>query len=578
MKRLILVLLMMVLCLPVAALADELLSQRGEDPQEPEGLPAEVQALLDEYNGARLSVQHVSFLLADGGQVVLTLSEGGSIVGFECQNGEWHATLMTSTMGELRPACLEYAVGDDLGFHLTSADTTTRLTYRFDGEQFRLVGWVIPGYRPVTVDGDTLTYGGQPGAGDDAFQTVLPGGVTDWPWSPDDLPLTPEEAMARAVITEQNAAETFPGYTLRRYAAYNDGRMAEAAYSRITNGVLLIKRVVFEAGMEPRVMDCMPVPLSENLLSRLETEPFDSLISCRAGESTFLTQDAFSTETFPLPEGAVLGQNRVEENSLVALVEMDGAEYLYVFERGANPVRVTQALPEDVYIDFFHAGDGNLQFEWAEQNMTASFVRRADGEWQLSWCTCYGPSADIHFTANAFGVIYHEQGGSDRMQVGTLAGGDLFSIRLSDLNGATPDLDQTGWAVVSNPDPADRLHLRTEADKASRSQGKFYNGTPVRVLRQRGDWTEVQIGFGTTARTGWMMTKYLAFDFDMDKVKDAFPELIFREEYSAEESEIGYGYWVAGVEENGSQKQYVLLGADGTVIYVPQSWLWAGNG
>lgn len=551
--------MLLVLFLPVQALADE--------------IPAQVQTLIDAYYGQRLPVEYVEITLDDGRREGLAIVESRSVFGFENVGGAWEMTLQAFVMDELYPAYPEHVVGDSLAIHIFNKDNTTRLTYRFDGSAFRLVGWVIPGYGPVTIDGETLTYG----EGEDAFSTVLPGGVTDWPYWAGELPVSPEEALARAAISEQNAAEMFPGYTLRGYTAY-DGKMADAVYSRISNGVLLIKRVGLAAGSDPRVTDCLPVPLSESLLTRLETEPFDDLISCWTGGDTFRTQDAFSHEAFPLPEGAVIKQNRIEKDSLVVLAEVEGVNYLYVFEQGANPVRITQPLPEDVHLDFFHAGSGNIQFEWAQQNMSASFTRRADGEWLLNWCTCYGPSADIHFSGNAFGITYRDEEYNERMRIGTMESRDLFSIDFSDLDGAAPDLDQTGWAVVNNPDPADRLHLRAEASKSGDSMGKFYNGTPVRVLRQKGDWTEVQIGFGTTARTGWMMTKYLSFGADMDTVDDAFPELGFREEYSAEKSKIGSGYWVVGVEESGSTEQYILLGEDGMVMYVPQSWLWGGNG
>ena len=551
----------LLLCLlPVFALAQD-------------AVPAEVQALIDEYYGQRLPAEYVEIVTEDGRREGIAIIEDRSVLGFENVGGEWEMTLQCFVMDEMFPACPEHVAGDDLAIHITREDGTARLTYRFDGTEFRLVGWVIPGYPPVTIDGDTLTYG----EGSEAFSTVLPGGVTDWPFYAEDLPLTMEEAMARAAISEQNAAEMFPGYTLRGYTAFNDGKMADAVYSRVDNGVLLIKRVGLTAGYEPRVTDCMPVPLSERLLARLETEPFDELISCWLGGDTFLTQDAFDLSQYPLPAGAVILQNRIETHSLVVLARVEGVKYLYVFENG--PVYVSQPLPEDAGIDFFHAGSGDLEFEWAQQNTTASFVRRADGRWLLSWCTCYGPAADIHFSTNAFGVWTSDENADVRLRVGTFTGSaDLFTVNLEELTGAEPILDQSGWAVVNNPDPADRLHLRTKASRSGTSLGKFYNGTPVLVLERKGDWTRVQIGFGNTARTGWMMTKYLAFGADMDRVDDAFPDLTFREEYITQEEQLGYGYMVVGVEEEGRTKQYILLGTDGKVMYVPQTWLWGGNG
>lgn len=558
MRKLLLVLL---LCLmPVVALA------------EAEKMPADLQALMENYIYGDGQTEYLSFT-ADGKEMGVIIADVSSFYIVEKVDGAWQFSVMAWVMDEMRPAYLERVADSDVpAFHITSRDHTTRLTYRYDGEQFVLAGWVIPGYAPVTVEGDVFTYG----VGKDAVETIIPGGLwSNHPFSADDLPLTIEKAMARAMITEQNAAEMFPGYTLRGYVSYNDGDMAEAAYSRIEGGVLYIRRAFLEAGMDVQYTDAMPVVLSEALLTRLETKPFDSLISCWGTDTTFLTQDAFDRSAYPLPENAIIRQNRVEENSLVVLAEVAGVNYLYVYEEGS--VRMSQPLPEDVYIDFFHAGSGSIHFIWDEYNMSASFVRREDGQWALSWCTCYGPEMDIHFTATAFGVRQYI-GYDEGFRVGTLPGTDLFTVNLSDLTGATPTLDQTGWAVVNNPDPADRLHLRVSADKSARSLGKFYNGTPVQVLSQKGDWTQVQIGFGATARTGWMMTKYLAFRADMDNVRDAFPDLFFREEYEAHGAYLSSGYWVVGVEESGSTKMYILLSNDGGVTYVRQDWLWSGNG
>lgn len=559
--RKLLFLLLAALLLTGTALADE--------------IPAQVQAMLEDYHGARYATDYLEFTLPDGRRAGIAVTEGSSLEGFICKDGQWTYTLMASVMDELRPAHLERAAYDPLTYHLTNADNTARLTYRCEGEEFRLTGWVLPGSEPVTVDGDVFTYG----TGDTAVEIVIPGGLwSDHPFSADDLPLTLEKAMARAAISEQNAAEMFPGYTLRGYTSYNDGDMADAVYSRIEGGILHIRRAFLEAGMEPDVLDALPVPLSGALLRRLETEAFDDLISCWH-DHAFRTQDAFDREALSLPANAVIRDNVVQEQSIIALCEVDGARYLYVWEAAPTgyALRVTQPLPANAYLDTYHAPDGSVQIEWDEQNMSAAFARREDGSWQLSWCTSYGPSADIHFSANAFGITYFDEDGAERMRVGALTAGDLFTVDFADLDGAAPTLDQSGWAVVNNPDPADRLHLRTEPDKSSHSRGKFYNGTPVKVLRKSGSWTKVQIGFGPTARTGWMMTKYLAFGADMDKVQPVFPDLFYREEYERE-NKLDSGFWVAGVDEDGSPKQYILLGWDGTVVYIPQAWLFGGYG
>lgn len=87
------------------------------------------------------------------------------------------------------------------------------------------------------------------------------------------------------------------------------------------------------------------------------------------------------------------------------------------------------------------------------------------------------------------------------------------------LNEALSIMDAGHWAVVNNPNPQDRLHLRTAPDKGATSLGKYYNGTPVRIVAITEDWVQVDI-FGVT---GWMMMEYLAFGDAGHQVEAVFP-------------------------------------------------------
>ena len=158
---------------------------------------------------------------------------------------------------------------------------------------------------------------------------------------------------------------------------------------------------------------------------------------------------------------------------------------------------------------------------------------------------------------------------------------------------AVQQLDNTNWAVVNNPKPTDRLHLRAEPDRKSVSLGKFYNRTPVYVDEIRGEWAHVTIGRNLS---GWMMTDYLAFGEDADKVECAFPQLEVREEYrlnvadeTTYEFEVldepsksapytrwhsGDNWVVIGIKGN----YYIVMNDNESVCYIPQSHLWAGNG
>ena len=80
--------------------------------------------------------------------------------------------------------------------------------------------------------------------------------------------------------------------------------------------------------------------------------------------------------------------------------------------------------------------------------------------------------------------------------------------------------DSLRSAVVSNPDPADRLNLRAKPDTCAISLGKFYNGTPVTVHRMQGDWAYVSL---YKDFEGWMHLDYLSFPEDIWSAPSAMP-------------------------------------------------------
>lgn len=69
------------------------------------------------------------------------------------------------------------------------------------------------------------------------------------------------------------------------------------------------------------------------------------------------------------------------------------------------------------------------------------------------------------------------------------------------------ETEVTTYAFVNNPDPADRLNLRTEPRQNADSLGKYYNGVCVQVLEEDADssWVRVRIGM----LEGYMMKQYL---------------------------------------------------------------------
>ncbi|MBQ9251381.1 MAG: hypothetical protein IJ188_06020 [Clostridia bacterium] len=154
-------------------------------------------------------------------------------------------------------------------------------------------------------------------------------------------------------------------------------------------------------------------------------------------------------------------------------------------------------------------------------------------------------------------------------------------------------MDSSNYAMVVNPNPADRLHLRERADKGSQSQGKYYTGAPVCVSARDGEWTQVIFGDWRTWSYGYMMKRYLSFgqaDSALHLDITAMPQLFSKggemlKVYDEAQAVSGYTYHhsedhntmkVIGIIEN--DWYHVWFPATGEYGYVRQSDLWPGNG
>lgn len=79
------------------------------------------------------------------------------------------------------------------------------------------------------------------------------------------------------------------------------------------------------------------------------------------------------------------------------------------------------------------------------------------------------------------------------------------------LTAATPTISTPATdsiCFVHNPNPQDRLHLRSRPSTQAKSLGKYYNGVPATVLTsEKNGWVQVRIG----SLTGYMQAKFLSF-------------------------------------------------------------------
>lgn len=563
--------------------------------------PQEVLDLRERYSDLYL-LDYISFQLPDGSIESFCIDSYRRLYGYHCENSEWscptqvgpidrswsarfirHDTATLRADGSCYP--------DDLGFDLVCSVTGNCISYHHDGNQFVICGWKNPSaYNgEVIMRGLTAMY--YP-AGSTFPEATCTLGEYSNSMIKDfiDLPFTPAHGKKLVSMTEAAVADYFPGYTLRSYYGKT------ASYSRIENGMLYVKRATFSVDRDqPSVTDCIPVPLSEELLQKLEKEPFDQLLWINGNSNLFQTEAAYDTRQIPVT-GRIIHSDLQRDTLLLLMEDENGIWRLYIITATQNGYHVdtTPALPQGTYLDLGHAGDGQVIFKWMEkvegdiQHRSASYIRCGDGRWTLVW-GMNGLPDNFDYTAYYCGIRYDYCADSTNgIFIGTLAGSLLAETDLTSLprneEEMTASLDQTGWAKVNNPNPADRLHLRVKPDRDSTSLGKFYNGTPVQVIREEGDWCQVMIG--TDGRlVGWMMKKYLAFGDQMDDVRCAFPQKVLRTEYrdhtlytsmSMKELTVIEGkLWIAGVAEG---NLYVILTSVGQTAYAPMDWFWEGNG
>lgn len=275
------------------------------------------------------------------------------------------------------------------------------------------------------------------------------------------------------------------------------------------------------------------------------------------------------------------------------LRQEDGSEYLRIDDWDGTFFHNSAVLrfADGAALDTYHAGDGSVFVNTGV--MMYSIERVDEGSWVLTGVDAGGvrtigpdyaaPDGQLTVYRND-GYIYGES------PWGLLRGRDMM---LEDsYEEMIARMDMADYALVSNPNPEDRLHLRAKPDKGSHSYGKFYNRTPVLVLERGDTWTKVQIGRGGAAMTGYMMTAFLAFDEDEKAaLKCAFPQMRLREAHRDAgvrmHAEPKSGAVTARLFRQESDdfiigvsgdEWYVVLRADGAVGYVLKSAFWAGNG
>lgn len=570
-----------------------------------ETLPAEVQQLfLSEYSQEDVA-DTLTFSLANGQTCCMILNHFGWLYGYFTQGDGYVLNYCNSNLANVGTESLQLVRHTSSGLQPDgSAYTKTPGFDIWNGEGCRMSfcfsegdqGFDFVGYRGEHSAYDVMV---SPG-GDEMVQLAFyRDGQLDSRFRvydslfrmPDltELPAQPEQARLLEAVSPERLAARQEGYTLRWYSSDGvlEDTMVETAYSKVENGFLTVRWVHYQAGGSiQREFSSFPIPLSKEFQQKLETEPFNQLMSL-GYSSEFSTDDFLDPSLLPV-SGKIL-QNHLQSEVLLLLTEDETGKRLIEItqdENGVYAIRRSPVLPSDIWLDTFHAGESDLLLDWNQQDHQAGFRRTFNGQWRLSWLTCYGESEDLNCS---FGLNTCTLIDTDTTKVGTLPfdpfADDLTALpsTLEELNAR---LDRTKLAVVCNPDPNDRLHLRTKPSREADSLGKFWNGTPVRVLGERDGWCQVEIG--TDGRlTGWMLKKYLVTGAKMDQVTPCFSQQILQGDEAETKTPIytdltlteqyctHSGWALMGVADD---RLYVVVTDEGETGYAPMEWFFDGNG
>lgn len=163
---------------------------------------------------------------------------------------------------------------------------------------------------------------------------------------------------------------------------------------------------------------------------------------------------------------------------------------------------------------------------YISDDMLADIKRFGDGSWGVGYLYSTPANGDTSEMI-CFGQhwIADEVYAPEARYYGDHPWGDITAMDWTSLPHSLEEavgvLDNRQWAVVNNPNPEDRLHLRVSPERGAASLGKYYNGTPVRILRESDDWVYVSL-YGVE---GYMMKQYLAFGDAMSEVTSVSPSM-----------------------------------------------------
>lgn len=295
-----------------------------------------------------------------------------------------------------------------------------------------------------------------------------------------------------------------------------------------------------------------------------------------------------------LPEGHSLLYGMLEGNTFYLLADAgNDTRYVYIFREAGDAYQVecvSAPLPVIDHSEPSISCSGDMLYIHYDGALF-SFRRSDAPPWELCCIQAMDVISVTHdwVYGNADGV------GGDRYLHGAFRfERDLSKVDLAGLPRTLSEayalVDTDGYAMVKSDKPTDRLHLRSAPSTDAASLGRYYSGTPVRILEDEGDWAKVSVADAT----GYMMKKYLAFGQDMLEVPRWFLSNMSKR---LTEEDARQGVSVYARPDTGSETTRVLSGDqtihilatvgndwyhilldDGFFGYVQTRHFWDGNG
>ena len=328
----------------------------------------------------------------------------------------------------------------------------------------------------------------------------------------------------------------------------------------------------------------LPMPLA-GLDDQLTLAGFD--ISLLPTDEYADPPEAMIRTALSLPEDASLEAVSYNMYLYAQYTAADSARYVAACSYDAQDgyrVSRSQPLPDGWSLDDFHSGSSVIISNYTDA--AYAFALYCNSAWKLAWV-----QTDELFSVFPNAIIPSID--DTILYAGDLPAFDLSTVALDDLPKSQAEafaaMNSTNWRLVNNPIATDRLRLRDAP--GGKELGRYYNGTPVQVLGEEGEWSHVRIGHVE----GYMMSAYLApgdqgvevrgvqLSMREELVGQDIPLYTQPDESSAVVAQVhnpGHMPWDGELfcGTAGDGWIHVLSLRDGISGYIQEKYLWAGNG